>query len=61
MSAAAIEALIILAAKYGPQLVLDLVSLWRQPAPTLADIETLFKRVKPYEEYFPATGPVTKS
>lgn len=51
MSAAAIEALIILAAKYGPALVTDIISLFKKENPTVADVEALFGSIKPYEAY----------
>ena len=51
MSPATIEALIVLAAKYGPELVTGLIALFKKQNPTLADIEALFANVKPYDSY----------
>ncbi len=51
MSPAAIEAIIILAAKYGPELVMGLIGIFKKADPTLADIEALFANVKPYSAY----------
>ena len=51
MSTAAIEALIILAAKYGPPLVLDIIALFRKENPTVTDVEALFASIKKYEDY----------
>lgn len=61
MSAAAIEALIILAAKYGPPLVLDIIALFKKENPTVQDVETLFGTIKKYEDYGinpPPTAPI---
>ena len=51
MSPAAIEALIILAAKYGPEFVMTVIALFKKPNPTVADVEALFANVKPYAAY----------
>lgn len=51
MSAAAIEALIILAAKYGPVLVTDIIALFKKENPTVADVDALFGKIKSYESY----------
>jgi len=51
MSPAAIEALIILAAKYGPQLILDIEQVFQKKDATLSDFASLFKDLKPYSAY----------
>lgn len=51
MSPAAIEALIILAAKYGPQFVSSVIALFKKEQITVAEVEQLFANVKPYEAY----------
>ncbi len=45
------EAIIILAAKYGPQLIVELQAIAQKKDPTLADFAALFAKVKPYEAY----------
>lgn len=51
MSAAAIEALIILLAKYGPPAVEAAIALLKKPDPTIADVEATFALIKPYDAY----------
>ncbi len=51
MSPALLEAIIILAAKYGPELVTTITALFKQQTITVDDIEKLFANVKPYEAY----------
>ncbi len=55
MSAAAIEALIILGAKYGPEVVLALTGMIkkiREGKPvTIEDVEAAFANLKPYGAY----------
>ena len=59
MSPAAIEALIILAAKYGPEFVMAIIALFKKPNPTIADVEAIFADVKPYDAYgIPVTVPI---
>ena len=54
-----IEALVLLAAKYGPELVVGITRLFTKADASLADIEALFANVKPYSAYFPTPdGPV---
>ncbi len=58
MSPQAIEALIILAAKYGPELVVNIIAVFKKQDPTLEDFHVLFSNVKPYEAYnIPDVGP----
>ena len=59
MSPAAIEAIVILAAKYGPELVTGIIGLFKTANPTIADVEAVFASVKPYSAYnIPETVPV---
>lgn len=51
MSPAILEALIILAAKYGPKFVADVCALFKRHDVTVADLEALFGQVKPYQAY----------
>lgn len=55
MSAAAIEALIILAAKYGPELIFAIAEQFRRlqagQTVTIEDVEAAFKGLKPYAAY----------
>jgi len=51
MSEAAIEALVILAAKYGPELAVQVAQLWQKKGATLDDFITLFKDLKPYSAF----------
>lgn len=45
-----ISAIVILAAKYGPELVIQIIGLFKKETVTVADIEALFSTIKPYEE-----------
>lgn len=45
-----ISAIVILAAKYGPELVIQIIALFKKETVSIADIETLFGSIKPYEE-----------
>ena len=51
MDPATIEALIVLAAKYGPGLVNDLIAVWKKPNPSIADVEAVFANVNPYASF----------
>ena len=51
MTAAGIEALVILGAKYGPQIVLDIEALFKKSDPTISDVAAIFAKVKPYGAY----------
>ncbi len=51
MSAAALEAIIILAAKYGPEVVTGIIALFKKQTVTIDDVEKLFANVKPFEAY----------
>lgn len=51
MSAAALEAIIILAAKYGPEFISSLIALFKAKEITVQQVEELFANVKPYEAY----------
>ncbi len=51
MSAAAIEAIIILAAKYGPEFITGLIALFKKHDVTIDEIEQLFANVKPLSSY----------
>lgn len=58
MSPALIESLVILAAKYGPDFVASIMALFKKTEITMAEVETLFASVKPYEDYnIPAAPP----
>ncbi len=51
MSAAAIEAIVILAAKYGPTFVTEIMALFKKQDVTIDEIEKLFANVKPLSSY----------
>lgn len=51
MSTAAIEALVILAAKWGPQLVLDIEKVFTKSDPTIQEFADLFRDLKPYDAF----------
>ncbi len=51
MSPAALEALIILAAKYGPGFVASIIALFKKDTITVEEVHALFANVKPYESY----------
>ncbi len=51
MSAAAIEAIVILAAKYGPEFVTSIIALFKKRDVTIEEIEALFANVKPLSSY----------
>lgn len=51
MSPVLIEALVVLAAKYGPEFVAALIRVFQKKDVTLDDFHALFENVKPYESY----------
>lgn len=51
MTPTALEAIIILAAKYGPQLALNIVALFKSKEVTVEQVEQAFANLKPYEAY----------
>jgi hypothetical protein len=58
MSAAAIEALVVLAAKYGPTAVTSIIALFKKTDPALEDVATAFEQLKTYESFgIPAVAP----
>lgn len=58
MSPALIEALIVLAAKYGPGVITGIKAALTKKDVTIEDIEALFANVHPYEYFnIPATVP----
>lgn len=58
MPATVIEALIVLLAKYGPELVIKLIAMLKKKEITVEEVEALFMEVKPYEAYnIPDTAP----
>lgn len=59
MSALTIEAIIQLAAKYGPEIVPAITALFTKAAPTIDDVEKAFANLKPYSAYgIPDVAPV---
>lgn len=51
MSPILLEALIVAGIKYGPDAVASIIALFKKETATLADVETLFATIKPYEAY----------
>lgn len=46
-----IEAIVVLAAKYGPEIVPTITGLFTKANPTVADVEAAFANLKPYSAY----------
>lgn len=54
-----ISAIVVLAAKYGPELVIQIIALFKKETVTIADIETLFGSIPTYEALgIPDVAPV---
>jgi len=51
MSPELIQLLIAAGVKYGPEFVKEAIAIINNPKSTIADVETLFAKVKPYEAY----------
>lgn len=51
MSAAAIEALVVLAVQYGVPFVQNIIATMKKQNVTLDELDALFNSVKPYEAY----------
>lgn len=51
MSQLALEALIMLAAKYGPGLALEIADLFEKDEITVAEVKVIFGKVRPYESF----------
>lgn len=60
MSIAAIEALVVLAAKYEPEAISGIIQLFTKANVTVADVEAAFAVLKPYSAYnIPDVAPTT--
>lgn len=59
MSPAAIEAIVILAVKYGPPAVDGIIALFKKKDATIEDVEAAFAPLKEYASYgIPELAPV---
>lgn len=63
MSIAALEGLIVLASKYGPEAITGITALFKKADVTVADVEAAFGNLKTYVSYgipdIAPTAPVT--
>lgn len=61
MSPAAIEAIIILVAKYGPSVIESIKGLFNKEAVTIDDVQAAFADLKEYDAFNIPNAPVTTS
>jgi len=61
MTPQVVAALVVLAAKYGPDLIVQIIALFKKEVITVDELEALFGTVKPYEAFeIPDVAPVVK-